>query len=67
VPFLGIVGFLNFLLFLYLPWYVFRSMRVVYGEGRLKTSLKFVALTAIYFMLLGITMMAGLLYSMLSL
>ncbi|MDP9199007.1 MAG: DUF3667 domain-containing protein [Pseudomonadota bacterium] len=67
MPFLGVVGFLNFLLFLYLPWYVFRSMRVVYGEGRLKTSLKFLVLTIIYFMLLGITMMAGLVYSMLSL
>lgn len=67
VPYLGIFGFLNFLLFLYLPWYVFRSMRVVYGEGRLKTSFKYIALVAIYFTLLGITMMAGLLYSMLSL
>jgi hypothetical protein len=60
-------GFLNFLLFLYLSWYVFRAMRVVYGEGRLKTSLKFFVLAVIYFTLLGITMMAGLVYSMLSL
>jgi hypothetical protein len=60
-------GLLNFLLFLYLSWYVFRSMRVVYGEGRLKTSLKFSVLVVIYFTLLGITMMAGLVYSMLSL
>jgi hypothetical protein len=63
----GVSGLLNFLLFLYLTWYVFRSMRVVYGEGRLKTSLKFFVLVVIYFTLLGITMMAGFIYSMLSL
>ena len=32
-----------FLLWCYLPWYVYRSMRVVYGEGRFKTLLKFFA------------------------
>ena len=67
VPLLGIVGFLNLLLFLYLPWYIFRSMRVVYGTGRLLTFVKFFFMTTIYFTLLGITMMAGLVYSMLSL
>jgi hypothetical protein len=66
-PFAAVSGLVNFLLFLYLSWYVFRSMRVVYGEGRLKTSLKFIVLVVIYFTLLGITMMAGLVYSMLSL
>jgi len=63
----NVSGFLSFLLFPYLSWYVFRTMRVVYGEGRLKTSLKFFVLVVIYFTLLGITMMAGLVYSMLSL
>ena len=42
-------------------------MRVVYGEGRLKTSLKFTALAMIYFILLGVTMLAGLAYSALAL
>ena len=42
-------------------------MRVVYAEGRLKTTLKFISLSSIYFVLLGVTMMAGLVYAMLSL
>ena len=67
LPLMGLFGFVNFLLLLYLPWYIFRSMRVVYGEGRLKTALKFFMLTTIYFTLLGITIMAGLVYSVLSL
>ena len=67
VPYVGVIGFLNFLLFLYLPWYVFRSMRVVYGQGRWLTLVKFFFLTAIYFTLLGITMFAGLVYSMMQL
>ena len=67
LPFIGVLSFINFLLFLYLVYYIYRSMRVVYGEGRLKTSLKFLALVSIYFLLLGITMMAGLVYSVLSL
>ncbi len=57
----------NFLLILYLPYYVFRSMRVVYGEGRLRTSLKFTALAVIYFVLLGVTMLAASVYAALAL
>ncbi len=64
---IGVLGAVNFLLFLYLFYYIYRSMRVVYGEGRLKTTLKFIALVSIYFLLLGITMLAGLVYSVLSL
>ncbi|HEX9706467.1 MAG TPA: DUF4286 family protein [Steroidobacteraceae bacterium] len=67
IPFIGILDFVNFLLFVYLPYYVFRSMRVVYAEGRLKTTLKFLALGTIYFLLLGITMLGGLVYTMLAL
>jgi hypothetical protein len=67
LPFIGVLGFLNFLLFLYLLYYIYRSMRVVYGERRVKTAFKFFALVSIYFLLLGITMMAGLVYSVLSL
>jgi hypothetical protein len=67
IPYIGILGFVTFLLFVYLPYYVFRSMRVVYGEGRFKTTLKFLALGTIYFLLLGITMLAGLVYAMLTL
>jgi hypothetical protein len=62
-----VLGLVNFLLFLYLLHYIFRSMRVVYGEGRLETTLKFVAITLIYLVLLGVTMLAGMVYSMLQL
>jgi hypothetical protein len=67
LPLFGLFGFITFLLFACLPYYVFRSMRVVYGEGRLKTSLKFAALAAIYFVLLGVTMLSGFVYSALAL
>jgi hypothetical protein len=64
LPLAGLLGFVAFLLWCYLPYYVFRSMRVVYGEGRFKTTLKFLALSTIYFLLLGVTMLAGLVYTM---
>jgi hypothetical protein len=67
LPLFKFFGFLEFLLLVYLPYYVYRSMRVVYGEGRLKTALKFTALAAIYFVLLAVTIFAGLVYAALAL
>lgn len=67
LPLFKFFGFLEFLLLVYLPYYVYRSMRVVYGEGRLKTPLKFTALAAIYFVLLAVTIFAGLVYTALAL
>ena len=67
LPFIGVLGLVNFLLFVYLFWYVYRSMRVVYGDGRVKTALKYFAIGTIYFVLLGITMLAGLVYTMIGL
>ncbi len=67
VPLIGVLHLVGFLMYLYLPYYVFRSMRVVYAEGRLKTTLKFLSLVTIYFVLLGVTMLAGLVYTMLAL
>ena len=66
-PLIGLLNFIMFLLFIYLIYYLFRSMRVVYGEGRLRTALKFIALGTIYFALLGVTMVAGLVYTALAL
>lgn len=63
-PLSGLLGFVAFLLWCFLPYYVFRSMRVVYGEGRIKTTLKFLSLSTIYFLLLGVTMLGGLVYTM---
>jgi hypothetical protein len=66
-PLVGLLGIVNLALMLYVPWYVFRAMRVVYGEGRSRTAVKFAAISLLYFTLLGITMVLGILYSMLSL
>ncbi len=66
-PYTTVISTANLPLYLFLPYYVFRSMRVVYGEGRLRTSLKFAAIAVIYLVLLGLTMLAGLVYSMLQL
>jgi Protein of unknown function (DUF3667)/Domain of unknown function (DUF4286) len=67
IPGTGLLSFLTFLLYCYLPYYVYRSMRVVYGEGRFKTLLKFFTLSTIYILLLGFTMLLGLVITMLSL
>jgi hypothetical protein len=66
-PLAGLLNLAAFLLWCYLPWYVFRSMRVVYAEGRFKTALKFLSISVIYFLLLGVTMLFGLVATMLSL
>jgi hypothetical protein len=66
LPLAGLFGLVAFVLWCYLPYYVFRSMRVVYGEGRIKTTLKFLSLSMIYLVLLGVTMLAGLAYTMYS-
>ena len=67
LPMFGVFGFAEFLLFLYLPYYVYRSMRVVYGDGRWKTVSKLLAIGTIYFLLLGVTMLGGFIYTALSL
>jgi len=56
-----------FLMWCWLPYYVYRSMRVVYADGRLRTLLKFFSLSTIYFVLLGLTMLFGLVFTALSL
>ncbi|MGH8250408.1 MAG: DUF4286 family protein [Steroidobacteraceae bacterium] len=64
IPLIGVLDLLNFLLFLWLPYYVYRSMRIVYANGRTLTILKFLSLSTIYFLLLGVTMLGGLVYAM---
>lgn len=66
-PLLFLAGLARLLAMLYAPAYVYRAMRRVYREGRLVTGIKFVAIAVIYFVLLGITLLGGLLYSALSL
>jgi len=67
LPLAGVLGIVNFLLFVYLFWYVYKSMRVVYGEGRFKTILKYFTIGTLYMVLLGLTMLAGLVYTMIGL
>ena len=67
LPLFSLFGLLEFLLFLYLPYYAYRSMRVVYADGRWKTLFKLTAIGTIYLLLLGVTMLAALVYSVISL
>ncbi|MBM4218946.1 MAG: DUF4286 family protein [Gammaproteobacteria bacterium] len=67
LPLIGALEFLNFLLFVYLFWYIYRSMRVVYVEGRFKTLLKYLTIGTIYVALLGTTMLTGLVYTIVGL
>lgn len=67
LPWIGLLDFVGLALKFYIPYYAYRAMRVVYGNGRALTAAKFVAVSAVYFVLLGITMAVGVVYSMLSL
>jgi hypothetical protein len=55
----GLQGLLRFGLAAYLAWYVFRSMRTSYGQGRLATTLKFMLVGCAYVvaaaLMLGLT------------
>ncbi|HEV2286120.1 MAG TPA: DUF3667 domain-containing protein, partial [Steroidobacteraceae bacterium] len=42
-------GWMDFAVFLYLVWYMYRSMRTVYGQGRALTATKLAALGFLYF------------------
>ncbi len=64
LPLIGVIDIVNVFLTFFLIWYVYRSMRVVYGEGRVKTSLKYLAIGSTYFVLLGVTMLAGFVYTL---
>jgi len=66
-PGAGILNLVMFLMWCWLPYYVYRSMRVVYANGRFRTLLKFFALSTIYFVVLGLTMLLGLVFTALSL
>jgi len=48
---------------LYVPYYGYRALRRVYGQGRLMTLVKYVMLFIGYFVLLGLTFLGGLLYT----
>ena len=47
----GLGGLLTFAAFVYAAWYLFRSMRVVYGQGRALTLTKYLTLAVVYLVL----------------
>jgi hypothetical protein len=47
----SIEGLLSFAAFVYAVWYLFRSMRVMYGQGRVLTLTKYVTIGVVYFVL----------------
>jgi hypothetical protein len=51
-------GWVSFALWLYIPWYLYRSMRLVYGQGRWLTIAKLLVLS--FFYLLSGALMLGL-------
>ncbi len=52
-----LAGVIQFAVFVYLVWYIFRSMRVAYGQGRWLTGAKFAVLAGSY-LLFGVLMLA---------
>jgi hypothetical protein len=63
-PLAGLLDLANVLLWCYFPFYVYRSMRVVFGNARALTLVKFFAISTIYIALLVVTMVAGMLFTM---
>jgi hypothetical protein len=63
----GIGGFLIAVFALYVPYYLYRAMRRVYGQGRVVTLIKYSILGVAYFVCLVITGLALLFYTALSL
>jgi len=50
-------SWVRFALCLYIPWYVYRSMRVVYGQGRWLTFGKLLPLS-LFYLVSGVLMLA---------
>jgi hypothetical protein len=62
----GTAGFLQFGASVFAAWYVFRAMRVYYGQGRWLTFMKFIVVGAMYGIFLTITLLATLVISALT-
>ena len=62
-----IPGLLTTLIVFYAPWYLYRSLRVTYGQGRLVTFVKFVLLCGAYFVSLMISLLGLTIYTALTL
>ena len=66
-PLPGAAGLINTVLFLYVLWYVYRSLRVVYGQGRARTLAKLVVLSVFYFGFAVLMFVLNFVYSALTL
>jgi hypothetical protein len=62
-----LASWVDLALFVYLCWYIFRSMRVVYGQGRALTLAKFSALACCYFVFGMVMFVLNFAYSALTL
>jgi hypothetical protein len=57
---------LHFAVFLYFTWYMYRSMRVVYGQGRARTMSKLTLLAFFYLVFASLMLAATSIYSVLT-
>jgi hypothetical protein len=60
----GVGDFLELAVFVYAAWYLFRAMRVVYGQGRALTLAKYATLSVVYLVLLTALSVVTLFYSL---
>jgi len=56
----------GFVIFLYFTWYMYRSMRVVYGQGRMLTVSKLMLLAFFYLVLASLMLAVTSIYSVLT-
>jgi len=53
----GLAGLLGFVAWAYATWYVYRALRVTYGQGRALTLAKFLAIGVAYLTFLSVTLL----------
>ena len=63
LPWLPALQLIRVALAIYFCWYIYRALRVAYGQSRRRTLLKYAGLTLIYTLFGGITMALTLLFS----
>jgi hypothetical protein len=66
-PLDAVQGIFAFVLFVYVPWYLYRAMRRVYGQGRVVTLLKYSLLGLGYLFFMTLTAVSLVLYTALTL
>jgi hypothetical protein len=67
LPFAAVGTALDTVVSAYIPWYLYRSMRRVYGQGRARTLAKLFVLALVYIFISGLTALGAALYSFLTL